>query len=225
MAFSYQSYDQSQTGLVMDIEMMKNMSMKMKDYFFLSADINHLFFEGWHFQGTGGVIGCCVMIFVLTILLEAGKAVIFYIQLRLKQNPLTYGRTGTTSIQDTRSSETSLFSSLQIPADLGQIKKLRIQYHISAYVLHTLNLLLGYLLMLAVMTFDAYIFIAVMLGSGVGYFVFGAVNARNRLLFTRLQTEVYTSPHNSQTGLTNASYTPPGNDANSRNSGDVTEIS
>ncbi|XP_052789426.1 probable low affinity copper uptake protein 2 isoform X3 [Mya arenaria] len=202
MAVSYQSYDQSQTGLVMDIEMMKNMSMKMKDYFFLSADINHLFFEGWHFQGTGGVIGCCVMIFVLTILLEAGKAVIFYIQLRLKQNPLTYGRTGTTSIQDTR-----------------------IQYHISAYVLHTLNLLLGYLLMLAVMTFDAYIFIAVMLGSGVGYFVFGAVNARNRLLFTRLQTEVYTSPHNSQTGLTNASYTPPGNDANSRNSGDVTEIS
>ncbi|WAR31239.1 hypothetical protein MAR_033781 [Mya arenaria] len=140
----------------------------MKDYFFLSADINHLFFEGWHFQGTGGVIGCCVMIFVLTILLEAGKAVIFYIQLRLKQNPLTYGRTGTTSIQDTSTTSAR---------------------------------------------------------SGVGYFVFGAVNARNRLLFTRLQTEVYTSPHNSQTGLTNASYTPPGNDANSRNSGDVTEIS
>lgn len=71
-----------------------------------------------------GVIGCCIMLFLLTILLEGGKSLILYIQLRLKQNPLTYGRNATseTSINHDRS---AIFSALLIPTSVAQIKKER----------------------------------------------------------------------------------------------------
>jgi len=40
----------------------------------------------------------------------------------------------------------------------------RLKFHFSGYLLHMFNLLLGYLLMLAVMSYDAYILIAVIFG-------------------------------------------------------------
>ncbi|KAH3710666.1 uncharacterized protein LOC127858372 isoform X2 [Dreissena polymorpha] len=176
----------------------------IKDYFFTSTDINKFIFKQFNFQGNAEVFGCCVMIFAITLVLEAGKALLFYLQLRLRQNPLTYGDTAETSIQDNRSfaSGSTLLSSLAIPANLDQIRRHRIKYHVSGYLLHTLNLLLGYLLMLAVMTFDAYIFIAVILGSGIGYFVFGAINERNKAKFLNLNKRLY-SRYSATVGVAN----------------------
>lgn len=64
------------------------------------------------------------MLFVLTLLLEAGKSLVLYFQLRLKQNPLTYGRNATseTSINHDRSAN---FSALLIPSSVDQIKRQR----------------------------------------------------------------------------------------------------
>jgi len=62
--------------------------------------------------------------FVLTVLLEAGKSLVLYLQLRLKQNPLTYGRNAQseTSINHDRS---AIFSALLIPTSVAQIKRQR----------------------------------------------------------------------------------------------------
>ncbi|XP_052251418.1 uncharacterized protein LOC127858372 isoform X3 [Dreissena polymorpha] len=172
------SYNEKPTGsLTLDEEY--GMDMNTGDYFFTSTDINKFIFKQFNFQGNAEVFGCCVMIFAITLVLEAGKALLFYLQLRLRQNPLTYGDTAETSIQDNR-----------------------IKYHVSGYLLHTLNLLLGYLLMLAVMTFDAYIFIAVILGSGIGYFVFGAINERNKAKFLNLNKRLY-SRYSATVGVAN----------------------
>ncbi|XP_045199128.2 probable low affinity copper uptake protein 2 isoform X2 [Mercenaria mercenaria] len=161
------------------LEMMKNMSMHMGEYFYFSTTVKNFMFEDLSFHGSAGVVCVCLIIFSFTVLLEGTKSLIFYLRLRQNQNPLTYGKT-----------ETS-------------IQTERLKFHIGGYLLHSVDLLLGYLLMLAVMSYDAYILIAVILGSGVGYFVFGAINTRNQIKFQALQMSVY-DRYDSQAGLTNS---------------------
>lgn len=180
--------------------MMKNMSMHMGEYFYFSSTVKNFVFEGLNFDGTGGVVGVCVIIFIFTILLEATKSLTYYLTLRLNQNPLTYGRMNTSTSSSIQSDRSQLFSALMIPSSIAQIKRQRLKIHFSGYLLHTVNLIIGYLLMLAIMSFDAYILIAVILGSGVGYFIFGAVNARNKAKFQGLQMSLY-DRYDSQAGL------------------------
>lgn len=185
--------------LIPTLDMMKNMSMHMGEYFYFSTSVKNFMFEGLTLHGAAGVIVVCLVMFSFTIMLEGTKSLIFYLNLRQQQNPLTYGQTGT-SIQTERS---PLLSALMIPSNVTEIRRKRIKFHFGRYVLHTVNLLLGYMLMLAIMSYDAYIFIAVICGSGVGYFLFGAVNARNKAKFVALQLRVY-ERYDSQTGLTNS---------------------
>ncbi|KAL4219039.1 hypothetical protein ACF0H5_021622 [Mactra antiquata] len=179
------------------LAMMKNMSMHMGEYFFFSKDVKNFIFEDLNLKGTGGVIGACLICFAFTLLLEATKSLLYYLSLRINQNPLTYGRTDT-SINHDRS---TLFSALMIPTSMSQIRRQRLKFHISGYFLHTVDVIIGYLLMLSVMSYDAYIFISVIIGSGVGYFIFGAVNTRNRAKFLALKLHVY-DRYDSQAGLT-----------------------
>jgi len=46
-------------------------------------------------------------------------------------------------------------------------------YHIIQTVLHILQMGISYLLMLIAMTFNTYLFLAVILGAGLGHFLFG----------------------------------------------------
>ncbi|XP_045199135.1 probable low affinity copper uptake protein 2 isoform X3 [Mercenaria mercenaria] len=171
----------------------------MSEYFYFSTTVKNFMFEDLSFHGSAGVVCVCLIIFSFTVLLEGTKSLIFYLRLRQNQNPLTYGKTET-SIQTERS---PLFSALMIPSSVSEIKQKRLKFHIGGYLLHSVDLLLGYLLMLAVMSYDAYILIAVILGSGVGYFVFGAINTRNQIKFQALQMSVY-DRYDSQAGLTNS---------------------
>jgi len=49
----------------------------------------------------------------------------------------------------------------------------RLKYHIADTVAHVFHLVVAYLLMLAVMSYNTWLFIATVIGSGLGYFVFG----------------------------------------------------
>ncbi|XP_060567132.1 protein SLC31A2-like isoform X2 [Ruditapes philippinarum] len=181
MAFYFQSSGiiGSDGFLLPTLEMMKNMSMHMGEYFYFSNTVKNFIFEDLHFHGSAGVVCVCLIIFAFTVMLEGTKSLIFYLNLRKTQNPLTYGRTDTS------------------------IQSERIKFHVGSYLLHMVDLMLAYLLMLAVMSYDAYILIAVIFGSGVGYFIFGAVNAKNKLKFHALKMGMY-DLYDSQTGLTNS---------------------
>ena len=49
----------------------------------------------------------------------------------------------------------------------------RIKNHLLQTVVHGIKVFLGYFMMLAVMTFNGYIVLAVLLGATLGYFIFG----------------------------------------------------
>ena len=46
-------------------------------------------------------------------------------------------------------------------------------YHLLQTVLHAVQVFAGYILMLAVMCYNAWIFLSVVVGSGMGYLLFG----------------------------------------------------
>lgn len=50
--------------------------------------------------------------------------------------------------------------------------------HILQTILYIIQIILSYLLMLIVMTFNYWLFVAVILGSGIGYFLFGWLRER-----------------------------------------------
>ena len=52
------------------------------------------------------------------------------------------------------------------------------------------HVLLGYTLMLAIMTYNGYITISVVLGSGIGYFVFGLVLQEKNILKVKTQHKI-----------------------------------
>lgn len=171
--------------------------MDMKVYFNLKSDFMNFMFNKFHVSGTG-LIGVCLVFFSLTIILEASKSLIFYLHAKLKQNPLTYGQTNN-SIQDDRS---PLFSAIMIPSSIERIRRQRIRFHLGGFAVHVFNVILGYFIMLAIMTYNVYILIAVILGSGLGHFIFGAITAMTHEKFERLNREIY-EREDSETALTN----------------------
>lgn len=48
-------------------------------------------------------------------------------------------------------------------------------------VMHVVQVVLGYLLMLVVMTFQVYLGVAVIIGAGLGYFLFAGLTPENNL--------------------------------------------
>lgn len=56
-------------------------------------------------------------------------------------------------------------------------------FHILQSILHVIQVGLGYLLMLVAMTYNGWLFLAVIFGAGIGYFIFAA--CRKRLSATK----------------------------------------
>ncbi|KAJ8300163.1 hypothetical protein KUTeg_021682, partial [Tegillarca granosa] len=118
-------------------------------YFKLTSCVKDLLFKGLNIEGPAAFV---------TFILEGFKALMLYWTSRLKQHPLTYGKTDN-HVQD----RSPLFASLTIPSSIEQIKHRRIKYHCYSFLTHVLNVIVGYFLMLAVMSYNLWILLAVIL--------------------------------------------------------------
>lgn len=157
----------------------------MNHYFDFDAVLKNFYFKGFNVDSTSALVGTCFVIGIITFLLEGGKLLVLYWLARFNQHPLTYGRTDSDS--DDRD---VLISSLQIPASLQQIRARRLKYHCLGGVTHVFNLVTGYLIMLAVMTYNVWISIGVITGSGVGYFIFGAIGQSMQKKYDGLNSSI-----------------------------------
>ncbi|XP_022326211.2 uncharacterized protein LOC111126101 isoform X1 [Crassostrea virginica] len=143
----------------------------VQNYFRFNTTIEHLFLRSINVSNTSGIIAASAAFFFGSFILEGAKMLMFYWTVRILQNPLTYGQT------DGKNQDLSpLFASLMIPSNLNQVKQRRLKYHFWGMLTHIFNAFLAYIIMLAVMQYNWWIFFAVLAGSGFGHFCFGAMS-------------------------------------------------
>ncbi|KAJ8984646.1 hypothetical protein NQ317_009874 [Molorchus minor] len=134
-----------------------DMMMAMSFYFSTSCTV---LFKQWSFSTVGGLIGSMIGIFFMAAIYEGLKYFREYLFWRT-YNSLQYRAV---SIPDKGS--TSEDNQVVQPTMLSKI-------HFLQTFLHVVQMVLSYFLMLIFMTYNAWLCIAVVLGAGVGYFLFG----------------------------------------------------
>ncbi|XP_015596751.1 probable low affinity copper uptake protein 2 isoform X2 [Cephus cinctus] len=129
--------------------------------------LNEFLFKEFNVTTTWGVLSICLGLTALAIVYEAMKI----LQVFLRKQTIA-SLPHELSMQDEKSSLLSKISSRY----LGRSTRL----YCSSYLLwllevfhFTIHTTLGYFLMLAVMTYNVYVNIALVMGAGIGYFILG----------------------------------------------------
>ncbi|XP_065885097.1 high affinity copper uptake protein 1-like [Dysidea avara] len=141
--------------------------MKMQMYFYFGVHNVTVLFEGWDVDSVGAMVGTFFAIFVMALLYEGLKV---FREVLHRNKSKMFGKIGPKAVQYTKlSSSTQLVpkpNSYNIPvgATLG--------VHIIQTLLHMLQVTISYFLMLIAMTYNVWLFIAIVLGAGAGYFLF-----------------------------------------------------
>ncbi|CAG9772478.1 unnamed protein product [Ceutorhynchus assimilis] len=133
--------------------------MAMNMWFQFSTDATVLF-ENWHFTTVGGLIGSMIGIFIMAALYEGLKYYREYLFWKT-YNALQYRAV-------------SLPDKAPAPEDPQVVQPRMIsKIHFFQTFLHMIQMVLSYFLMLIFMTYNVWLCIAVVLGAGTGYFLFG----------------------------------------------------
>ncbi|XP_028394554.1 high affinity copper uptake protein 1-like isoform X2 [Dendronephthya gigantea] len=139
---------------------MEGMNMGMAFEFSQSATI---LFKDWDIDSTGGMVWSCIVVFLMAIFYEGFK--VFREVLREK-----YGKPKSYNVSSNGHGaagkgpyDTSVY---------GGGNRFCNWHHFLQSFLHIIQVAISYFLMLIAMTFNAWLFIAVCLGAGFGYFLF-----------------------------------------------------
>ncbi|XP_012719626.1 probable low affinity copper uptake protein 2 [Fundulus heteroclitus] len=135
-----------------------------------------LLFDFWDVHGPAGMVLSVFFVLVLTVFFEILKVWRVWLssnsQLAQPPSGSAYaaapsGRTESCSVVDGSPSEASLTPTESQPLSTRNSWLL----HIIQTCLHVLQVTLGYMLMLCVMSYNVWIFLGVVLGSALGYFI------------------------------------------------------
>ncbi|XP_041368064.1 uncharacterized protein LOC121382611 [Gigantopelta aegis] len=118
-----------------------------------------------------------------------------YIELKIKQNPLTYGLT------DHTTDRTQLLAPLSSPSNMKRIASIRLKFHFLGCMMHMSYLFCAYIIMLIFMTYSIWLGISIVIGSGAGHFVFGALGHQLTKRYTKMATA--SSPSTADAGVVN----------------------
>ncbi|XP_051492814.1 probable low affinity copper uptake protein 2 [Apus apus] len=128
--------------------------MQMSFYF---SDTAVLLFDFWSVQTPTGMALSVLVILLLAVLYEAvklGKALL--LRRALLALPRSLSREGLTEPEE---------------LDTGPGQGRWFCYHVGQTLFHVVQVVLGYMVMLAVMSYNAWIFLGAIVGSTLGYFV------------------------------------------------------
>ncbi|XP_019871177.1 high affinity copper uptake protein 1-like isoform X2 [Aethina tumida] len=142
-----------------DMGGMDHMDHMMKMYFNFDISATVLF-EKWKFTTAGGLIGSMIGIFFMAALYEGLKYYREYLFWK-QYNALQYR-----AVSIPEKNNTTEDNQVVQPTMLSTM-------HFFQTFLHMIQMVLSYFLMLIFMTYNVWLCIAVVLGAGVGYFLFG----------------------------------------------------
>lgn len=159
-------------------------------YFTTDKMIKDLLFQGLNISSTEELVGACAVVFIATVAFEALKVLKTYLELRQNENPLSgvqhlQTQSGASPTPANTHDEVILLSSLRIPVTVNQVRNRKICLHCLNTLSHAFNFFYGYLLMLVVMTFNVWLTIAVIVGCGFGYWIFGAIGQTLQIHYKR----------------------------------------
>lgn len=120
-------------------------------------------FDWWNIQTLGAFIGSAIAIFFIVVLYEALK---FWREKLYAAKRVQF-----------RASETALTDNS--PATVGVVQLMFNRSHAFQTLLHVVQMCISYALMLVAMTYNAWLLLAIVLGAGCGYFLFGWVRQRS----------------------------------------------
>nr|XP_056716777.1 protein SLC31A2 [Euleptes europaea] len=143
----------------------------MPMYFFFSDKVV-LLFDFWNVQSPAGMVLSVLVIMLLAVLYEAIKVG------RAKLLQRTMPTMAPSLSQETL--EEPERTSMNIGMEqLASTPKKIFMWHSTQTLLHVVQVVLGYLVMLAVMSYNTWIFLGVIAGSAIGYyFAYPLLNTR-----------------------------------------------
>lgn len=126
-------------------------------YFHLSSN-TLLFFEGWSLNSASTIAGATIALLVIAALYEGLK----FLRERIMRQTL----------EDVAERELEGHKTTCCKAEGSQKEYIRLPLlsHVLQTILHMIQIFVSYLLMLAVMTYNVWLFLGVLVGSGIGYF-------------------------------------------------------
>ncbi|CAF0993473.1 unnamed protein product [Adineta steineri] len=155
---------------------MQHMMMAMT---FHGGFTEKILFDCWNTETIGAFIGSWFIVFFVAILYEGLKTVRDHLakQEVCRQYPDENNRQSPLVRQHDqpydRPNNTDLIPRVRTETNRPKRARLLSTYHIIQTLLHVLQMGISYLLMLVAMTFNTYLFLAVIFGAGLGHFLFG----------------------------------------------------
>lgn len=147
--------------------------------FFHTGNCEYILFEGVQTKSVAGMVGACIIVFILAVLYEGLKVLREYLLKRAlvsgsKYQEVTIGTKGLSSVSDPQVKSSNGISLDFKPKENQSIGLTMISgSHLTQTLLHVLQVFISYCLMLVFMTYNVWLCIAVILGAGAGYFFFG----------------------------------------------------
>ncbi|XP_020668914.3 protein SLC31A2 isoform X1 [Pogona vitticeps] len=135
----------------------------MPMYFYFSDQVV-LLFDFWNVRSPAGMVLSVVVILLLALLYEAIKVAKAKVILRMM--PALVPSVSQETLREPE--QASINAGLEQPAGTSKNPFL---WHVAQTLLHIAHVVLGYLVMLAVMSYNAWVFLGAIVGSTVGYYV------------------------------------------------------
>ncbi|KAL7632784.1 UNVERIFIED_CONTAM: hypothetical protein RMT77_016908 [Armadillidium vulgare] len=136
----------------------------MQMYFHFGVEETILFY-GWKTSTVGGLIGSMVGIFLIAFFYEGLK----YFREYLFRRSLSSIKYSSTSNSSTSNQPVQYYDEILLPSPMHILSL----SHMIQTLLHIIQFIISYCLMLIFMTYNVWLCLALTLGAGLGYFLFG----------------------------------------------------
>nr|XP_054769365.1 probable low affinity copper uptake protein 2 [Lytechinus pictus] len=144
----------------------------MQMWFFFKTTATDLLFQGWDITTKWDFALSCLLFAFASVLLEVLATLSTYLTRRYTTNPLEMNWSSPIN------GRSPLLAPLQIPSSVSKVKQRRCRIHLGRTIVHIVSVSLGYIVMLVVMTYNAYFLISIAAGSAFGYLLFAPFRKR-----------------------------------------------
>ncbi|XP_022252381.1 high affinity copper uptake protein 1-like [Limulus polyphemus] len=140
-------------------------------YFEFSYHVENLLFKGLGSSTVGGFVGLCVGVAIFTVFYESVKLLRHYLTQRLRRSS---SESATVSRCSSRESEANKSEDAPLVHRrfFDVLTSLWLRYHLIQTVLHMVQVVMGYMVMLVIMSFNIWLCLSVLIASFLSYHLF-----------------------------------------------------